>query len=95
MVRRVDRMKDIQGRAFGKRGAPYLPHAIFGPVQVRDGRGLVATQQAEPPRMSLARKLERDPRLAGRAANWLFIKGGIILLLGLGLFVLGLVGIFR
>jgi hypothetical protein len=47
------------------------------------------------PRVTLAQRLERDPRLPGRAANWLFIKGGMALLIMLGLFVLGLIGLFR
>jgi hypothetical protein len=45
--------------------------------------------------MSLACRLEQDPRLPARAASWLFIKGGMVVLLILGLMVLGLVGIFR
>jgi hypothetical protein len=44
-----------------------------------------------PARVSLARKLERSHRALGRLAYWLFIKGGILVVLLLGLIGLGVI----
>ena len=95
MRTRVDRMADIRGKAYRMRGSPHWPHAVFAPAMQLARRQVATSCEDRPPRMTLARKLERDPRLPARAANWLFIKGGMVLLLILGLMVLGLIGIFR
>jgi hypothetical protein len=60
----------------------------------RDGRSRRLTLADERPGLSLARRLERDQRLVGRVAHWLFIKGGMVVLLIVGLIVLGLVAGF-
>src|SRR4051812_4819917 len=52
------------------------------------------TWQDEEPRESLAHRLERDQRLMGRVVHWLLIKGGMVVLMLVGLIVLGLVGGF-
>jgi hypothetical protein len=46
----------------------------------------------EPTRVSLASRLEASRSVAGRVAQWLFIKGGMAILLISGLMLLGLVG---
>jgi len=88
-------MEDIRGKAYRMRGSTHWPHAVFEPAMQLGGRQVAMSCEDKPPRMTLARKLERDPRLPARAANWLFIKGGMAVLLVLGLMLLGLIGIFR
>jgi hypothetical protein len=61
-----------------------------------DARPAEETGEDEPPRLSLARKLETDRSFLGRSACWLFIKGGMVALTIPGLIVLGLLaGILR
>ncbi len=95
MVRRVDRIKDTRARALRRHRTSAWPHEIFAPESLASGGAVEAAVQDSTSRMSLARRLEQDPRLPARTANWLFIKGGIVVLFILGLIVLGLVGIFR
>ena len=98
MVRRVDRIKDIRGQALRtrterRRGRTGFLHRSRVRVGCAGGGGACRIKTS---RMSLARRIERDPRLPARAANWLFIKGGIVILFILGLMVLGSErGIFR
>ena len=95
MVRRIDRIKDIQGQAIRRGRTSAWPHRIFAPVSPAGSRAVGVRSQDSTSKVSLACKLERDTRLTGRAANWLFIKGGIVILLFLGLIVLGLIGVFQ
>jgi hypothetical protein len=95
MRRRVDRMENIRAKAYRMRGSTHWPHAVFEPAMQRRGHQVAMSCEDRPPRMTLARRLERDPRLPARAASWLFIKGGMVVLLVLGLMVLGLIGVFR
>jgi hypothetical protein len=95
MLRRVDGIKDIQGQALRMRGTSPWPHGVFVPASLAAGRAVETAMAAPTPKVSLARRLEQDTRLTGLAANWLFIKGGIIVLLMLGLIVLGLIGLFQ
>jgi hypothetical protein len=68
--------------------------ALDGEQASGDRRSAVETWQDETPRMSLARRLERDQSFAGRVANWLFNKGGIVIPFFLGLILLSLIGEF-
>jgi hypothetical protein len=95
MVKRVDRMKDILGQVRHRDRTSAWPHRIFVSESRAGGCAGEAALQSNTSGMSLARRLEQDPRLAARAANWLFIKGGIVVLLMLGLIVLGLSATFR
>jgi hypothetical protein len=49
-------------------------------------------RDVEMPNLSLASRLEANHSVAGRVAQWLFIKGGMAILLILGLMLLGLIG---
>ena len=95
MVRRVDRIRDTRGQTLRTRRTLAWPHTTFAPESLVSGGTVDAALQDSTSRMSLARRIERDPRLPARTANWLFIKGGIVILFILGLIVLGLMGIFR
>ena len=77
-----------------------MRRGFLGP-DVRDARGprwsrhmLDAAEEHETPRMSLASRLTTNQSAAGRVAQWLFIKGGMVILLISGLLLLGLVGAF-
>jgi hypothetical protein len=94
MVRRVDRIKDTRARALRTRRTSGWPHETFAPESLASGGPAEAAVQDSTSRMSLARRLEQDRRGLARAANWLFIKGGIAILFILGLIVLGLIGVF-
>jgi hypothetical protein len=64
------------------------------PPARQNGSGAVARER-ETSKVSLARKLERNQGLAGRAAHWLLIKGGAVVVVFLGLFLLSLLGIVQ
>jgi hypothetical protein len=51
-----------------------------------------AAEEVEPTRISLASRLEANRSVAGHVAQWLFLKGGMAILLLSGLMLLGLVG---
>jgi hypothetical protein len=93
MVTRVDRMNAIQEKTRRNNGAPWWSQAVFGAEPRRNGHWAEEPWEDETP-LSLARRLEQDPRVIGRALHWLFIKGGMVVVLFLGLAVLGLVGGF-
>jgi hypothetical protein len=44
------------------------------------------------PRATLARRLEASQSTAGRVARWLFVNGGVVLVVIPGLILLGLAG---
>jgi hypothetical protein len=46
------------------------------------------------PRVPLARRLETSRSVAGRVARWLFVRGGMVVLVIPGLLFLGLAGAF-
>ena len=95
MVRRVDRIKDIQGQALRMRrnlGVAARDLCSQGSLHRWSCRGGIASQDVQD---VVGPAAGTGPPLAGPAANWLFIKGGMVVLLMLGLMVLGLIGIFR
>jgi hypothetical protein len=59
--------------------------------EVRPAEG---TREDEPPMVSLARRLERNRSLIGRSASWLFIKGGMVVVMIPALILLGLLAGF-
>jgi hypothetical protein len=89
MSKRVGRTEDLRFR-----GESGWQDALDGEQASWNRRSAVEAWQDETPRVSLARRLERDQSLAGRVANWLFNKGGIVILLIPGLILLGLIGGF-
>jgi hypothetical protein len=93
MATRVDRMKENE-KALRTNGAPRRwSRAVFATGARRNGHSAGEPWEDETP-LSLARRLEQDPRFLGRAAHWLFIKGGMAIVLLSGLMVLGLIGGF-
>jgi hypothetical protein len=51
-----------------------------------------AVEDVATPRVSFASRLEANRSVTGRVAQWLFIKGGMAVLLISGLMLLGLLG---
>jgi hypothetical protein len=92
MFTRVDRMKANQEKAFRNSRAHRWPQGILAGEPRRNGYSAEGPWEDEAPTLSLARRLERDPRLLGRALHWLLIKGGMAMVLLLGLMMLGLLG---
>ena len=86
MVRHSGSMVDLRDRR-----EPEWPNAF----DEEAGWDSLPTDERGPDRptnLSLARRLERSPHLAGRIAHWLLIKGGIVIVLLPGLIILGLIG---
>jgi hypothetical protein len=65
--------------------------ALDGEQASGNRRSAVETWQDEAPRVSLARRLERDQSFAGRVARRLFIEGWMGISLVVGLILLGLI----
>jgi hypothetical protein len=93
MGTRLDRVEVNQEQALRSGGARRWSQAVLAGEPRRNGRWADEPWEDEPP-LSLARRLEQDPRFIGRALHWLFIKGGMVVVLFLGLTVVGLVGGF-
>jgi hypothetical protein len=67
------------------------------PINMSQGLGMSGdrswtARDVEMPNLSLASRLEANDSVAGRVAQWLFIKGGMAILVIVGLMLLGLVG---
>jgi hypothetical protein len=54
----------------------------------------VAWDDPPPPRPSLAHRLETSRSIPGKIARWLFIKGGMVVVVLPALILVGLVGAF-
>jgi hypothetical protein len=91
MVRHADRTAETWSESLWIR-SDSQPHEAPNTRRARWDPRLPEEPRDERPAVSLARRLERDRSLVGRAAYRLFIKGWICVFVFSGLLLLGLIG---
>ena len=89
MTSRIDSLLDLNDHR-----RPASPYAGDEAEAGWDSASGEETWQAPGRSLSLARRLERSHHLAGRAACWLVVKGGMAVVLLAAIVMLGLVGGF-
>ena len=87
MVSRINSVVDLHDHR-----KPASPYAGYEDEAGWDSSLEEETWQEPRRNLSLARRLERSHHLAGRTACWLFIKGGMAVVLLSAIVMLGLVG---
>ena len=87
MTSRIDSVVDLHDRR-----KPASPYAGYEDEAGWDSALEEETWQVPRRSLSLARRLERSQNLVGAAACWLFVKGGMAVVLVSAIFALGLVG---
>jgi hypothetical protein len=84
-------MTEMAEQALRTGGAKRWSQRIFAAEPRQNGHSAEESWQDEAPAPSLARRLEWDPSFRGRAFHWLFIKGGMAVVLIGGVMLLGLI----